>query len=226
MIKKSGLLILLMIVCAVFMAFVDGVLQPSYWIKSGIKVIVFLGIPLLYFGFNSAERKNLKQLWIFRKQELKVAACLAIFVYLVVLGAYFLFRGWIDFSGIKDSLTSGAGVNQHNFVFVAIYISIVNSLLEEFFFRGFSFLVLKEKTGRVFAYCFSSSLFAFYHVGMLQGWFNPIIYGLAMLGLFLGGCIFSFLNETSNSIYPSWLVHMSANLAINTVGFLLFGLIG
>ena len=31
------------------------------------------------------------------------------------------------------------GVNAGNFVFVALYISIVNSLLEEFFFRGFAF---------------------------------------------------------------------------------------
>lgn len=222
MIKKNCFLILLMIFCAVFMAFIDGVIQPVYWIKSIIKIVMFLGVPLFYFSCSSVDSRDLKQLWIFRKRDLKASSILAVIVYVIVLAAYFIFRSWIDFSGIKDSLVSQAGVNANNFIYVAIYISIVNSLLEEFFFRGFAFLVLKEKTGRVFAYCFSSMLFAFYHVGMIQGWFNPIIYGLAMLGLFLGGCIFSFLNETSKSIYPSWLVHMAANLAINTVGCLLF----
>ena len=108
---------------------------------------------------------------------------------------------------------------------MAIYISFVNSMLEEFFFRGYAFLILKTECGRLFAYIFSSSLFAFYHVGMTSGWFNPLIYILSMLGLFIGGCIFNLLNERMLSILPSWLVHMCANFAINTIGFILFGII-
>ena len=42
---------------------------------------------------------------------------------------------------------------------------------------------------------------------------------------FAGGCIFNFLNEKCGNIYPSWLVHLCANLAINTVGFILFGIL-
>ena len=68
-------------------------------------------------------------------------------------------------------------------------------------------------------------MFAFYHVGMTSGWFNPIIYALSLIGLFVGGCIFNYLNEKCENIYTSWLVHMFANFAINTIGFILFGII-
>ena len=131
----------------------------------------------------------------------------------------------IDFSSIKDSLVSGIGVNADNFIYVALYISFMNSLLEEFFFIGFAFILLKEKTNQTFAYVFSAGLFAFYHVGMTNGWFNGFIYILAMLGLFIGGYIFNYLNDKCKNIYPSWLVHMFANFAINTVGCILFGIL-
>ena len=139
--------------------------------------------------------------------------------------AYFFLGDYIDLNGIKESLTTGIGVTADNFVYVAIYISFVNSLLEEFFFRGYAFLMLKEESGRKFAYIFSSAMFALYHVGMTSGWFGAGIFALMMFGLFAGACIFSFLNEKCGNIYPSWLVHLCANLAINTIGFILFGII-
>jgi hypothetical protein len=37
--------------------------------------------------------------------------------------------------------------------------------------------------------------------------------------------IFNILNEKSENIYASWLSHMFANFAINTIGFILFGII-
>ena len=43
-------------------------------------------------------------------------------------------------------------VKKANFVFVSIYISLANSFLEEFFFRGFSFFTLKKFSNMNFAY--------------------------------------------------------------------------
>ena len=101
----------------------------------------------------------------------------------------------------------------------------MNSLLEEFFFRGYAFFTLKRLTSRRFAYLLSSLLFAVYHLGMTAGWFAPGVWLLSMAGLFLGGCIFNSLNEKSGNLYASWLVHLCANAAINTVGCVLFGIL-
>lgn len=138
---------------------------------------------------------------------------------------YVVLKNFIDINSIRTLISTTIGINADNFILVAIYISFINSLLEEFFFRGYSFLLLKEETNNKFAYLFSASLFSVYHVGMTSGWFNPIIYVLSLLGLFLGGCLFNYLNDKCKNIYPSWLVHMSANFAINTIGCLLFGIL-
>lgn len=222
---KSIYIIISVLFSAIAMSLVDGVIKPPYFIKSIIKIILFMVIPLIYFLSHREEIDRLKKLFIPRKKDFLVAILLGVGIFSIVMIAYFICKDFIDFSGIKDSLTSGMGVTANNFVYVAIYISFVNSLLEEFFFRGFSFIILKQETGKKFAYVFSSTLFALYHVGMTSGWFNFLIYILAMLGLFIGGCIFNFLNEKCENIYPSWLVHMCANFAINTIGFILFGII-
>ena len=57
---------------------------------------------------------------------------------------------------------------------------------------------------------------------MMIGWGSRPLILLILAALFVGGVIFNLLNEKSRCIYPSWLVHLCANLAINTIGFILF----
>ena len=102
------------------------------------------------------------------------------------------------------------------------HISFLNSFLEEFFFRGYSFITLKKHTSRKFAYIFNSSLFSIYHIGMMiESFYLPTLI-LATGGLFFAGCVFSYLNEKYNNIYPSWITHMFTNFGLNTVGLILF----
>ena len=70
---------------------------------------------------------------------------------------------------------------------------------------------------------FASALsFALYHTAMMLGWFSPPLFLLALAGLAAGGVLFDLLDAGSGTIFPSWAVHIFANLAINTVGFILF----
>jgi len=184
---------------------------------------LFLILPAVYALYDKEIR--IKDLFKRKKSGLKIAIPLCVSVYVVILGGYLLLRGVFDFSKITGTLTTNIGVNGENFIFVSLYISFVNSLLEEFFFRGFAFLTLKRITGTKFAYLFSAAVFAIYHIAMMIGWFELDVFTIIMAGLFAGGLIFNYLNEKSKTIYPSWLVHMFANFAINTVGFILFGII-
>lgn len=201
---------------------IDAFVQPNYFVKIPIKILFFLALPMLFFVKNKDAFKEFKNLFIFKKKGILKAVLLALGVYGVILGAYFALRGVIDFSNVTSSLTDGMGITAQNFIFVSIYISLANSFLEEFFFRGFGFITLKKYSNRWVAYLFSSTLFALYHVGMLVGMFSFGALALMMVGLVVGGCIFNYLNESSENIYPSWFVHMFANFAINTIGFILF----
>ena len=210
---------LVIVACAV-MGVVDALIQPGYVIKSAIKIILFLLIPILHTVFT----KNKKALKVFRADSkgIVIAVFLGVVIYAIILGAYFAFRNVFDFSALTKSLNETTGVNKSNFLWVALYISFVNSLLEEFFFRGFAFLTFRKIFGRTFAYVFSSSMFALYHIAMMIGWFGLPVILISLAGLFAGGMIFNRFDETKENIYLSWLVHMFANFSINTIGFILF----
>ena len=49
-----------------------------------------------------------------------------------------------------------------------------------------------------------------------------LLFLLALAGLTAGGVLFNLLDARAGTIFPSWAVHIFANLAINTVGFILF----
>ncbi len=217
---QRNIIILITAFACASMLVVDAVIQPGYLIKSAIKIILFLLLPITYAVFN--KNCNLKKLFIPDKKGFLTALLMGIGVYAVILLAFLFFRNVFDFSALTTSLTSTTGVNAENFIFVAIYISFINSLLEEFFFRGFSFLTLKNVSTRGLAYVLSAAFFAIYHIAMMIGWFSLPVILLALAGLFAGGLIFNFFNEKYNNIYLSWLIHMFANFATNTIGFILF----
>lgn len=223
--RKRRYIILSVFVFSLSVTFIDAVVQPPYFSKIPIKILFFLALPMLFFVIHRDEWSEFKALFCFRKKGLPVSLLLGFVVFGVILGGYFAARGFIDFSGVTSSLTSGMGITADNFIWVAIYISIMNSFLEEFFFRGFGFITLKKFVNIKFAYLFSPVLFAVYHVGMLVGMFHPAVLALLMLGLIIGGLIFNMLNDKLGNIYPTWFVHMAANFAINTIGFILFDII-
>ena len=201
------------------MAFTDGVIMPGYAVKSAVKIAVFLIIPFLFSRF--FKETDLTSFLKFSKSGFRTALFLGIGIYLLITGGYFALSGIIDFSKIAGSLSENAGVTKENFLFVSLYISFANSLLEEFFFRGFVFSNAKKLSGRKFAHIFSAGAFSLYHTAMMLGWFSLPVFALALFGLFAGGIIFNRLNEKTGSIYSSWFVHMFANFGINTIGFIL-----
>lgn len=224
MLKKKNTIILIVLLGCVIMGFIDAVIRPQYLIKSFVKIILFSLMPILYSRYN--KDLNLNSLFkVKSKKEIIIALISGATVFSFILGAYLILGGFFDFSNVVSSLSENVGVDIDNFIFVAIYISFINSLLEEFFFRGFAFLKLKEVSTRRFAYIFSSLAFALYHVAMMIGWFDISLFILTLSGLFIGGIIFNYFNEKYKNIYVSWLIHMFANFAINTVGFILFNMI-
>lgn len=222
--KRKSYVILTTVFCALAMAFVDGVIQPPYFVKSGAKIAVFL-LPALWYFQKFKAWESLKALFLLKKRELLAALGLGIGAFGVIIGGYALISRFFSLDEAILTLTADGGVSAENFLYVSFYIAIVNSLLEEFFFRGYAFLNLKSLTSRRFAYLFSAVLFAVYHLGMVFGNGNILIWGGALLLLTAAGLILNALNEKSGSILTSWLLHMCANLAINTVGFYVFGML-
>lgn len=221
---KRNYILITVIACAMIMGLVDGVLQPGYAVKSAIKIVLFLAAPGGYLLLDKDARQDIRALFRPRLRDIAIAIGLGAAVYGVILGGYHLLRQPLDIDAVALRLTSDSGVQRDNFLWVSLYICLVNSLLEELLFRGFGFITLKKHIRRPLAYGFSAATFALYHLGMFASG-APLIWLLAMAALFLAGCALSFLNEKSGNIYVSWLVHMCANLGINTVGYIVFGMV-
>ena len=222
--RKNIALLCLVIVLIVIMFIVDSYIQPGYLLKSIIKIILFLIIPAIY-SFNNNTISISKFFRIRALSEIIKPLLLALGIYALIIITYFILKNFIDLDNIQNILNDSLSVSKSNFIYVALYISFINSFLEEFFFRGFIFLNLNKTMTSSRAYCLSAFAFSIYHVAILANWFNPILFVVALVSLFVGGLIFNWLNEKNENIYNSWLVHMFANFAINTIGLMMYNII-
>jgi membrane protease YdiL (CAAX protease family) len=207
--------------CCIAMSAIELIFTPTYFVKAAIKLALFVIIPMSLI----LVRKETAMLRFFKPNKKTLLPMLAfgVLMYGFIIGAYFLLGKYFDLSGITSSLDE-IGVTKQNFVFVALYIAVCNSFLEEFIFRGFGFIGLSEKIGVKSACIFSAICFALYHITMMIGWYSFGLTALIIFALFVGGVILNLLDSKCKTVYPAWIVHIFANLAINTIGMILFGI--
>lgn len=205
-------------------SWMDAVLLPPYPVKSACKLLLFTGLPLLTLRGEAARLKAL-----FVPQRLKRGLGEALLwgagVFSLILAAYLLLGPFFDFSRVTGNLQSSMGIRRDNFLAVTLYICLINSLLEEFFFRGFAFLMLRRHVSRRCACAFSALTFAVYHVAMMGAILPLPLAALSLAALTAGGCLFNFFAEKYGTLYVPWCIHMGANLAINGIAMRLFGLL-
>lgn len=215
------IILLSLVLCGSFYI-IEQFTNAPYLITTISKIILFgVVVSIIYFIDTKKSIINL----ILPKGEkgnIKFGIILGLAVLIVVYIGYFIFKGMIDLDMIMNEIANTSKVTKVTYPLVALYITFGNSFLEEIFFRGFIFLQLYSKGYKKTAYIFSSGLFAIYHVAIFKTWFNPIIIFVALIGLFSGGIIFNYINTKSKSIMNSWLVHIFADIAIVSIGVIMF----
>lgn len=221
--KKSTQIIFFVFIGCLIMTLVESLIQPTYLYKSVIKIATFVLCIAVYCLLN----KDFDIINIFKiksKKDFLISILLGVIVFAVILGGYSITKNIFDFSNITSNLLGKENISKDNFIYVSIYISIVNSLLEELFFRGFAFIKLRKHISSKFAYIFSAFMFSLYHIFIMSSWFTFGLFILLITALIGVGVFFNFLDR-HNVIYNSWIVHMAANLSINTIGMILLGII-
>ena len=216
--KKIAVIVAVVAISCVVMAAVETLIEPTYIVKSAVKIIAFLIFPRAVIkickigSFSGSFRPNVK--------NIVGLLVLGIVIYLIVMASYFLTRNIFDYSSLIASLSEDQKVDGRSFIPVALYISVCNSFLEEYLFRYAAFIGLSSYLSRKAAYMFSSVMFALYHVAMVGSSFPWQMMCLSLLGLWVGGLVFDFVDEKSGNIYPSWAVHMFADLALMTIWYM------
>ena len=123
--KASGIIVLV-IICCVFMALIETIIEPAYIVKSALKVAVFLLLPLVYAKITHT--KLLDEFFKIDKRGMMKLFVLGSFIYAVILGAYTLTKNFFDYASLVQSLSADQKVNSGSFIGVALYISFCNSL--------------------------------------------------------------------------------------------------
>lgn len=223
---KQKYIIISSLISCLGLYFIEQVIGVNYALKTLFKLILFIIVPYIYIKFIGKStiqaELNLKQL---DKKKLRLGFLFGVSSFLLILISYLLFKGVIDLNNIAKELQNKSKITPANFIFVGLYITFVNSFLEEFFFRGFIFLNLYNMKKQKFGYVFSSLLFGLYHIAIFKTWFNIWLIIICLLGLITIGFVFNWLNTKSKNFINSWIVHILADSAIILIGFKMFNII-
>lgn len=207
------------IIFIVCMTLTEQLLTPPYFIKSVIKLLLTLtligiGTALSQVGLRESVRLRKMQ------QAGKLIVFMTAVIPTVLLG-FMLLRGFLDLPTIRQNLMQKEQLTKENCLFVFAYIALVNSFLEEAFFRGFLTEAFRRADMQKSGTLLSALAFAVYHLGIVDSWLSVPMLLLCMGALFGAALFLQAICDHYESVKASWLVHGCANLAINAVGILL-----
>jgi membrane protease YdiL (CAAX protease family) len=175
------------------------------------------GAPLLWLWYVEGRRGSLSPL---RRGGLPFGLVSGLLIGAVVLTAYRLLpAGWIDATKIQASAAQSGFDTPARFVAIAVYLCVVNALLEEYAFRWFLYGRCRTLLARPAAILLGAALFAAHHVIVLRAFFDWPLVVLASAGVFTGGVVWTWCYERYQSVWPGYLSHALVDVAILAVGW-------
>lgn len=101
----------------------------------------------------------------------------------------------------------------------AFFVAVVNSLIEEYYWRWFIYGTLREVTGVTLAVILSGASFAAHHVIITCQYF-PLGWALFFgVCVGVGGAAWSLMYEKQRTIVGTWVSHIIADLAIMWIAY-------
>ncbi len=195
---------------------------PGGKVVYGICKAWLLALPLLWLLRVERGRPSLSPP---RHGGLLVGAASGLAIGAAILAAHRLVGHWIDLAVFREKLVAAGFGNKAFYLGAAVYIVTINAVLEEYVWRWFVFRQCEKLLGAsVPAVLLSALLFSIHHVVALRAYTGWNVTLLACGGVFLGGVIWSALYARYRSIWPGYLSHIVADVAIYVIGWqLLFG---
>jgi membrane protease YdiL (CAAX protease family) len=148
------------------------------------------------------------------RNGLKVCALLGLGAAAIFAGAY---AAWsdrlIDEAKIVDKIDAQFGVDRSTVLLVAPFTILLNSLLEEFFYRGLSFGLLSKRDIAV-GYLLPAIAFTVQHVLFIYHWVSLLPLVLTIAGLFVLAIVLQWLYAQYDTIVAPWIVHIGGDVAM------------
>jgi membrane protease YdiL (CAAX protease family) len=133
-----------------------------------------------------------------------------------------LFQGQISGDGIAAKLTSLNLID--HYWSVALFIAMINSLLEEWYWRGFVFERLKErKLAAVWVVVLGGIGFGLHHYFTLIVYFSLPITLFFTFATMVAGALWSWMRCRGVSLVDCYISHLIADVALLWIGWQLLG---
>lgn len=190
--------------------------QTNQFIYTAVKLLL-IAWPILYF----VQYKDKQIQTIKRKKSIIIGALSGIFVIGIIYIFYILFLDYIQiFSPLILQKASDLNIINHYILF-ALFLSIIHSLIEEYYWRMFIFGGLTKITTLPLAYIISGIAFSAHHF-LIISQFASTAPTIIATGVIAGaGMYWAWLYRTTHSIFGSWISHICADLIIMYIGYML-----
>jgi membrane protease YdiL (CAAX protease family) len=119
---------------------------------------------------------------------------------------------------IAEKIGDQFSVTAKTVLLIAPVTIFVNSLLEEFFYRGFAFGLLVKRRPWL-GYLLPAAVFTVQHILFIYHWVTPLPLGMAVVGLFVLALVLQRMYQQADSIVAPWLVHMFGDVAMMGIAF-------
>ena len=152
---------------------------------------------------------------------------------MAIVGLYTVaLRGGPTFVGVADAVrekVAALGLDSPaRYVGLAVFLSVIHSFLEEYYWRWFIHAGLRERLPQAGANALSSLAFAVHHIVVLDVYFPGRLWSATLpftLGVAVGGAFWAWWYERTGSLAGPWVAHAAADFAITAIGYdLLYGI--
>ena len=141
----------------------------------------------------------------------------------VILLAYeTLLRYWINLARVQAVLESVGGIDRTTFLLFAVYLILINALLEEYFWRWFVYCRCEEWVGSKPAIFLSAFFFTPHHTLGLAIFTDWRIAFVGSMAVFAAGAIWCEIYRRRRSIWRCYISHAVAVVALNIVAWQVF----
>lgn len=222
-IAKPALLVLgYLLPCAATWLYFYGGRGPVFTqIVYSLSKLFLLGLPLLWICWLDRERVRLPRP---TRKALIEGALSGLVIGLALVGFY-----WLVLRQSPALAEAGpaiaAKINEFGigtparFLGFAVFVVLMNASIEEYFWRGFMFVRLRERMRWPVAALVSGLGFSLHHIVVLSA-YVPLREALIFsVGVGLGGVIWAWQLQRTGSIYSAWLSHALVDVAVYVVGF-------
>ena len=170
-------------------------------------------------GENVAQLERPRELKLAARGDMLLGVGSGVFIGAFLWGVYLvIFRGVIDADTLGERVRQ-FGMYEH-YVLYTLFLSTINSGLEEYYWRWFVFGRLRAKLDMPAAVVLSSLAFAAHHFVALHNFLgSAALAGLFSFGIAVGGAVWACHYHRTGRLRGVWVSHCIVDVAALSIGY-------